>query len=153
DSLPGIVYFYDQEFRFLRWNKNFQVVSGYSDQEISQMHPLDFFSGEEKETVRRKIDEVFEKGEAFVEASFVCKKGKKTPHLFTGRSVLSHVNNCLGGIGIDISAQTQMQVALAASEARYRSTIENVIEGCQLLDFDWCYLFLNPAAELQSRRP
>ena len=30
DGLPGIFYFYDSNFNFLRWNKNFETVSGYS---------------------------------------------------------------------------------------------------------------------------
>jgi len=43
--------------------------------------------------------------------------------------------------------------ALARSEQRYRSTLDNILEGCQLLDFEWRYLYLNDAAAKQNRRP
>lgn len=39
------------------------------------------------------------------------------------------------------------------SENRLRSTLDNMIEGCKLIGFDWRYLYLNSAAEKQSRRP
>lgn len=44
DSLPGIFYFFDDTGKLLRWNKNFEKVSAYSAEEISNMSPLDFFS-------------------------------------------------------------------------------------------------------------
>ena len=43
ESMSGVLYFYDQQGQFLRWNRNFEVVSGYSPEEISKMHPRDFF--------------------------------------------------------------------------------------------------------------
>ncbi len=43
--------------------------------------------------------------------------------------------------------------ALARSEQRYRTTLDNILEGCQLMDFDWRYLYLNDAAAKQNRRP
>jgi PAS domain-containing protein len=62
DSLPGIVYLFDSEGRFLRWNRNFEQVSEYSPEEISSMSPLDFFSERDKSMIRQKISETFEKG-------------------------------------------------------------------------------------------
>lgn len=35
----------------------------------------------------------------------------------------------------------------------FRSTLDHLLEGGQLLSFDWIYLYLNPAAERQNRRP
>jgi len=79
ESLPGIFYFVDDTDKILRWNKNLEKVSGYSAEEISSMSPLDFIKGEDKHNVEDKIQEVFIKGESFVEADFVSKNGKKTP--------------------------------------------------------------------------
>ena len=47
DSLPGIFYMFNMKMKFLRWNKNLEVISGYSKDEIAKMSPLHFFSGEE----------------------------------------------------------------------------------------------------------
>jgi diguanylate cyclase (GGDEF)-like protein/PAS domain S-box-containing protein len=44
-------------------------------------------------------------------------------------------------------------VSLQASELRFRSTIENMMEGCQIIGHDWRYLYLNESAEKHNRRP
>jgi diguanylate cyclase (GGDEF)-like protein/PAS domain S-box-containing protein len=43
--------------------------------------------------------------------------------------------------------------SLHASELRFRSTLESMIEGCQILGHDWRYLFINASAERHNRRP
>jgi len=47
----------------------------------------------------------------------------------------------------------QAMAKLARSEQRYRSTLDNSLQGCQIIGFDWVYLYLNEAAVQQSRRP
>jgi diguanylate cyclase (GGDEF)-like protein/PAS domain S-box-containing protein len=49
--------------------------------------------------------------------------------------------------------RSQAETALRASEERYRSTVDNMIEGAQLIGFDWRYLYLNEASARQYRRP
>jgi PAS domain S-box-containing protein len=43
--------------------------------------------------------------------------------------------------------------ALRESESKYRSTLESMLEGCQIIGFDWRYRFVNQAAEKHNRRP
>jgi PAS domain S-box-containing protein len=43
--------------------------------------------------------------------------------------------------------------ALRASEARYRHTLDAMLEGCQIIGLDWRYLYLNDAADKHNRRP
>lgn len=112
ESMPGIIYFYDEKGQFLRWNQNFEVISGYSRNEIPKMSPLDFFPDTDKPRVQSKISEVFEKGESFIEANFKAKDGKLTPYFFTGRRVVFEDNVCLAGMGIDISERKRADMAL-----------------------------------------
>jgi len=42
---------------------------------------------------------------------------------------------------------------LKKSEERYRNTLDGMLEGCQIIDFDWRYLYINDAAAKQGRRP
>ncbi len=44
------------------------------------------------------------------------------------------------------------KVIRAAAE-RYGEMMDPMLEGCQILDYDWRYLYLNPAIAAQSRRP
>jgi len=112
NSLPGAFYFYDQTGKFLRWNRNFEVVSGYSAKEIAEMHPMDFFVGTEKEHIARKIQEVFEQGSAEVEANFVTRNGKQIPYYFTGRRIEIDNAPYLIGMGIDITQRKYAEQAL-----------------------------------------
>jgi len=124
DSMPGIMYFYDAEGRFLRWNKNFENVSGYTSGEIARMHPLDFFQDEHKELLKKRILEVFTNGESSIEAPFRCKDGTLRPHFFTGRKLHFNGMDCLVGVGIDISARQEAEAKLAESEQKYRELVE-----------------------------
>ncbi len=124
ESMPGILYFYNEQGQFLRWNKNFESVSGYSGAEIARMHALDFFSDQERQPVAQRIAKVFETGESFVEASLVAKDGKATPYFFTGRRVEFKGMSCLVGMGIDISKRKQAEMRLAESEHNYRELVE-----------------------------
>lgn len=109
DSLPGAFYLYTKEGRFLRWNMNFERVTGYSSVEIARMHPLDFFSETEKPRLMERIAEVFDKGVSEVEAGFRAKDGTVTPYFFTGMTVTFRGETCLVGVGIDIAERRRAE--------------------------------------------
>jgi PAS domain S-box-containing protein len=132
EALPGIFYLYDSTGRFLRWNHNFRDVSGCSDDEIGRMDPLDFFAGPEKELVASRIDEVFEGGEASVEASFMAKDGRAIPHFFTGRRIEFADATCLVGVGVDITERVEAEAELQRAERAVRElnrNLERKVEG------------------------
>jgi len=112
DSLPGVFYLYDQTGKFMRWNKNFEQVTGYGAAEIATMHPLDFFTGGDKVLLAARIAEVFSKGVSEVEADFVAKDGTRTPYYFTGRTVVLDGQMCLIGVGIDIAARRKAEIQI-----------------------------------------
>jgi PAS domain S-box-containing protein len=83
----------------------------------------------------------------------------------------AHLNNYGAGTGIyyettaysprhgqfaavlnDVSDRMRAEGALRESETRFRSTMDSMIEGCQLLGPDWRYLYINDAAERHNRR-
>lgn len=145
ESMPGILYFYDMQGKFLRWNRNFQTVSGYSAEEIARMHPLDFFTGADKTVVEERIAEVFAKGESSAQADFVAKDGTATPYFFTGRSVHFEGKSCLVGMGIDVSERKRAQDKLAESEARYRKLFDYAPDGIVISAPDTRYTDANPS--------
>ena len=147
DSLPGIFYFFDDTGKFLRWNKNLEKVSGYSTEEISRMSPLDFFEGEDKTNVAERIQEVFIKGEASVEADFVSKNGNKTPYYFNGVLIKIGDKNHLGGMGINITDRKKAETALRDSEERYRELVENANSIILKYDLNGKITFFNEYAQ------
>jgi PAS domain S-box-containing protein len=124
DSLPGVFYFFDANGKFLRWNKQFEEVTGYSAEEIATMHPIDFFEGQEKEYIAKRIEGVFEKGLNDAEASFLTKSGDKIPYYFKAVLLQYEGGPCLLGNGIDITERRKAEEKLEVSEKRFRSIIE-----------------------------
>ncbi len=143
NSMPGVLYLYDQQGRFLRWNDNLEHVTGYTATEIAVMHPLDLFEGADKERVAARIGEVFETGSSSVEADLVSKDGKKTPYYFTGIKTLFDNRNCLVGVGIDISSRKKAEEARLASESRYHTLFDHAPDGIVIADGRSNYLDAN----------
>jgi diguanylate cyclase (GGDEF)-like protein/PAS domain S-box-containing protein len=151
DSLPGLFYLLDDQGRFLRWNRNFEVVSGYSSAEVSDLAPLHFFGKADKENVGRKIAKAFASGHATVEADFVAKDQSKTPYFFTGKRVQIEHKACLIGMGIDISARKRAEHDLHASELQFRQMAENIHDIFYLVDArSNRILYVSPAYETIS---
>jgi PAS domain S-box-containing protein len=112
ESTPGILYLYDEHGQFLRWNRSFETVTGYAAHEIERMHPNEFFCDSDRPLLTARIKEVFEKGEASVEAPLLAKSGKTTPYYLTGRRIVFEDKTCLVGVGIDISERIRVEQAL-----------------------------------------
>jgi PAS domain S-box-containing protein len=55
---------------------------------------------------------------------------------------------------LDISARKQAEVELEATERRYRNVLSSMMEGCQIVDFDWRWIYINDTAAQQlSHQP
>ena len=53
----------------------------------------------------------------------------------------------------DQTEERAKQKELIESEKRFRSTLDNMLEGCQIIGSDWKYLYLNDVADKHNRRP
>jgi PAS domain S-box-containing protein len=126
DSLPGVFYFYDRNGKFLRWNRNFEELTGYTSEEMAEKHPLDFFEGGEKEYIAERIQRVFEDGASDAEANFVTKENEVFPFYFTGKRIEMDGQPYLIGMGIDISERKQADLALRERERQLSSIYEAV---------------------------
>ncbi len=129
NSLPAVFYLFDEKGRFLRWNKNFENVSGYSGEEVANMHPLDFFEGAERDLIRQRVMRVFVEGEADAEADFISKNGKRTPYYFTGNRIQLNGTTCLIGMGVDITDRKRAEDKIKESEETYRNLFQNAQVG------------------------
>ena len=139
NSLPGSFYLYNKEGKFLRWNKNFEIVSGYTTEEVQKMHPLDFFADDEKELLTQRIGEVFTTGMSDVEANLLTKSGEKIPYYFNGCISIFEGEECLIGMGIDITKRKKAEQGIRESEEKYRYLFNNN----PALIFIWCLEDLN----------
>ncbi|HXH05309.1 MAG TPA: PAS domain S-box protein [Vicinamibacterales bacterium] len=140
NSLPGVFYLFDAEGRWLRWNRNFEAVTGYSGDEIAAMRGLDLFRGPDREHVAERVREVFAKGSAEAEASIVGRDGRATPYYFTGRRIDVDGRPCVIGMGVDVSA-------LKRAEAERDRLFNLSPDLLCIASFDGYFRQVNPAWE------
>jgi len=103
NSLPGVMYVFNQVGDFKRWNKNFENVLGYTPEQLRVMNPLDFIAEPDKAAVRKTIEKIFQEGSATVEAGIATVDGRQIPYFLTGYHFRQGEMNYLVGYGLDIS--------------------------------------------------
>ncbi len=123
NSLPGLFYQISSDAEFIYLSKEFEKITGYSNSELSQMSPIDLFSGSDKELIAERIKESFEKGRSFANASLTKKNCDKAPYFFSGSRVFKDGNPILVGMGIDISELKEAEEELR----HHREHLEEMI--------------------------
>jgi len=126
NSLPGIFYMLDSQGAFLRWNKNLEEVTGYSEAEVQRMRALEFFVESDRKLVAQRIQEVFEKGYATVEATVQSKNGQHIPYYLTGSRALIGGQAFLIGMALDITERKQVEGALLESKQMLQLVMDNI---------------------------
>jgi PAS domain S-box-containing protein len=125
DSLPGLFYLIDEHGQLVRWNETFRDVSGYSAEELTRKSVLDFFKEPDKSLVAERMQEVFSKGGAVVEASFIAKDQTETPYLFSGKRLVFDDKLCLVGLGVNLTESKRAAQKLRDSENKHRVLFED----------------------------
>lgn len=137
DALPDAFYAVDPEGKFARWNRAVLEASGYSDEEIRRLSPLDFIATEDREDVGRAIDEVMRTGvRKQVAVDALTKDGRRIPYEFYGAVIKDQngITQGLCGIGRDITERMEAERALRESEEMYRTLVETSPDGIWVTD-------------------
>ncbi len=119
NSLPGIFYLFDNKGKYLRWNKNMEVITGYTSEKFEKMNPLDFFEGVDKMLIQKSIAEVFDKGKTEVEAYMLTRDNTKTPYYFNAWRIIFEGKPCVIGVGIDISERKKAEQEILMANERF----------------------------------
>jgi len=143
NSLPGLLFVFDDKGNTMQWNRNVEKVTGYSATEISKMNILHFVANEDQKIAVEAMQEVLTKGQASLEINVLSKPGKKIPFYITGLHTKIENASCVVCTGIDITERKQAEDALRRSEERYRTIIENIQDGYHELDLVGNFTFVN----------
>jgi PAS domain S-box len=71
----------------------------------------------------------------------------------TVMAFLLDMTQLISGITFQRLEQLQLNEAIRKSEERSRNTLDHLLEGCQIIGFDWKYIYLNHTAEIHNKRP
>ncbi|MFB6300350.1 MAG: PAS domain-containing protein [Halobacteriales archaeon] len=107
----------DTDRTFRRWNEHAKEVTGYDDEEIARMNPLDFIADADKDRASAAIEHVLTEGEVVIEEfSIVTADGEELMYEFTGSPVTDESGEMLGviAIGRDIQKREEYEATLKA---------------------------------------
>jgi len=148
DSLPGTFFLLDSQGKHLRTNASGLAASGYSLEEIIQLHALDFIAEEDKPAAQRALAEVFQTGKVSIEAQHLAKDGTKTPFLFSAKKFIIDNIPYILGTGMNITERKQSEEALRESEEYLRTVMASVGAGIMVVDAETRRIVdINPFAE------
>ena len=113
NSLPGVFYMFNKEGKYIRWNKNLLDITGLTDEQmLSTANPVNFVPEEQRPLFAAKIANVFKSGIDYVEGDLLAKDNQKIPFYFTGIFIKYNGEDCMMGVGIDISEKVKTQKEL-----------------------------------------
>ncbi len=147
DTLPAPFYMFDYEqAHFFRWNKEFSMAAGYSDEELIHMTPFDLVPKSEHDGLTGAMENVFTKGKVSLEMTVVSKNGSTTPYLLSGNILNYEGKSYVIGMGINIAERKKAEEALRAQEERFRIITEQSSDVIILINREGKIFYENPAA-------
>lgn len=160
DSLGEGVITLDINGKIRYMNNIAENLTGWNLRESRGRYIGDIYSVKNEETGEHEnniLEKVLKHGivkELANHTILISKSGKEIPVMDTGAPIYDSDGSVIG-IVIAFQDETEkrtQQRLIKESENRFRSSLDNMIEGCQIIGYDYKYLFLNKAALQSSRK-
>ncbi len=81
------------------------------------------------------------------------KSGEAWTALIWAEMIEFSGEQCTWAMFQDVTERNRSERMIRESEERFRGTLDNMLEGCQIIGADWRYVYINDAAEEHNRRP
>ncbi len=134
NSLPSIFLIVDKNGKLRRWNKNYENFLGLMPHEISSTNVWSLFNKADRSRVLDIETAVQKDGYKEVEILLKDKDGVSWPYFIVTRPLVYEGDDCIVGVGIDISERVKYERKLRESEGKYRSLIQQAADGIFICD-------------------
>jgi PAS domain S-box-containing protein len=134
------IFISDNKGKYTDVNLSACKMLGYSREELLQMTVFDVMSNEDVQSNPPRFNELSEGKNLLVTRNLKRKDGTIIPVEINGKMLL---NGKMLGMVRDITERKIAEQKLAESESLFRQTLDTMMEGIQIHDFDWRYTYVN----------
>ena len=150
----------DAEGKMEIMNPVAEVLTGWTQEEAHGRPLKEVFqivSEDTRQLVENPVDQVVKEGLVVGLANhtlLIAKDGTQRPIADSGAPVYNEQGDIVGVVLVfrDQTAERAAQKALQDSEERYRGILDNMMEGFQIIDQDWRYIYINDTAAAHGRQ-
>ena len=156
EAAANAIFITDVKGTILWANPSFVALTGFTMEDTIGRTPRIAQSGKQDKTFYKNLWDTVLEGRVW-RGEIVNKK--KNGDLYTEEMTITPVRDSNGritnfiAIKEDISERKQAEDKIRNAEQRYKSTLDHMLEGCQIIGNDWRYLYLNNVADEHNRRP
>jgi PAS domain S-box-containing protein len=140
-----IILLADEEGNILDANERAMVTYGYGREGLLKMNLRDLRIPEERDKLAAQMRQAEQKLGLLFETTHHRKDGSAFPVEISARVIMVDDKKYFQSIIRNISERKRAEENLRISEERFRSTLDNMMEGCQIIGFDCRYLYVNRA--------
>jgi len=113
EGLPGLFFMINEQGRHIRWNKNAEIVYGYSAEEMANLSgTVDIIAPEDRPKVKTAAERAFKGGSGYCEYRVITKDNRKLTFAGDSRLIVIRGVKYLVGMEIDITKRIQAEDAL-----------------------------------------
>ncbi|KAA0111402.1 bifunctional diguanylate cyclase/phosphodiesterase [Mycolicibacterium sp. P1-5] len=134
NSLPGVFFHYDQDLRMVRWNRATLELTGYSVEELSTKHPLEFIVPADRAGLGDALAELLRSGKTEGEGRYRFKDGTTVPYVFNALRFDHDGQPGYVGVGLDISDRKRAEEALRRETAMFEAVVDTAPDGLLVVD-------------------
>jgi PAS domain S-box-containing protein len=145
DSVMGIFCVVDENNQLIRWNKNYESVTGFTTFELLRMNAMETIAPEEHASVKNALGTIFDETlPCIIETKIQTRDGRKIPYLITSVTTLIGNRKYRVFLGVDITKRKKAEKALQREKALLAGLLDSIPDLIFFKDTQGVYLGCNP---------